>query len=267
MGWQSANYAYTKLDHEHSIIRCMTVVNSHSLAVSANSKCRECFTVSWKRVVSLQRWRRNCSGFGRYTFQPYINIHSPYFTVLWLSSLLDAISLENDNEVVFGMHEIWWHYTLLEKKQLYFCYVLVRAFEKNRCHSRNLWKNRHGLHTYNFLPTPLHCCGCETSFHSMIALTASSWFDSAWSLWAWIFGQVCTIGWCDNDVSHTILSATLQSTHVNFTNFPRCSPACNEVLSTCDLLDFHSHRGDKAIFFLIYFLLSGSYFVGYGFTF
>jgi len=27
--------------------------------------------------------------------------------VLWLSSLLDATSLENDNEVVFSMHKTW----------------------------------------------------------------------------------------------------------------------------------------------------------------
>jgi len=39
-----------------------------------------------------------------------------------------------------------------KKKQLFFCYVLVSAFERNRCHHRTSW---HGLHTYNLLPTPL----------------------------------------------------------------------------------------------------------------
>jgi len=51
------------------------------------------------------QWRRNrsgCSGFGRYASSPILIFSYPY---LRLSSLLDATSLENDSEVVFGMHE------------------------------------------------------------------------------------------------------------------------------------------------------------------
>jgi len=66
------------------------------------------FTILYHLYTAVE-WRRNCSGcsgFGRYTFQPYINIHSPYFnTFIAEQSPQCNATLENDEEVVFGMHE------------------------------------------------------------------------------------------------------------------------------------------------------------------
>jgi len=58
-------------------------------------------------IYTALQWCRNRSGCSGYTFQLCINIHSPCFKVLQLSSLLNATLPENNKEVEFGMYETW----------------------------------------------------------------------------------------------------------------------------------------------------------------
>jgi len=97
-------YSHTKallLNHHVKKETCVSIMvvmmDLDQEPIPLNSRHCCLILITLGHVLQWRRNRSSCSGFGCYTFQPYINIHSPYFKVLLLSSLLDATSLGNNN--------------------------------------------------------------------------------------------------------------------------------------------------------------------------